>query len=211
MGRIASFGDGGRRVTVHAVLPRGELRPVLDRVGELLVFAARSAIYDQRGPDGSAWPPRRVPNVLGILRDLERGGSVHPSRLQPRKALYATGRLYDTLTYRVTGRTVRTASPWPQIARSMEQGGTETRAVTGTLRRRLGIYARSLGDAPEAARLWGVWRARTVTVSWPARRFSGLPRRLWPKVVGLLRSAATRRRVLVAPRARRWRIGVPRG
>lgn len=190
MGRLVSFGDDGRRVTVHALLPHGTLRPVMERIGELLVYAARRAIHEQRR--GSAtWPPRKVPNVLGVLEDLAAGRSVASYRLTPRPALVATGRLERSFRYRLIGRrTVVTTSSAP-YARQAEEGGTKTVALTRAIKSRLRGW---IPSQPEEIRrrFRGFSKKSSVTVTWPARPLTGLPPDLRPKVVGLLRSKARR-------------------
>lgn len=192
MGRLVSFERGGKTVAVHALFPRGVLTQVLTKIGELLVFAAQSAIYEQRR-GAVAFPPRRVPNVLGVLSDLEAGRPVHPSRLTPRKALYATGRLYNSFGWRIVGRRVTTTSTAPYVKQA-EEGGTATVTITPRLRASVrGFLGRGLPGMPAArARLAAAVRKDSVTVTWPARPFSGIPLNMRSKVTGLVRSRARR-------------------
>jgi hypothetical protein len=130
--------------------------------------------------------------VLGVLDDLAKGKSVDPARLEPRPALYVTGRLYRSFRARITGRTVRTISTAPYADRA-EKGGTKTVRLTPALKRRLGGWIPRQSEEVRD-RFRGLMRRDTkeVTVTWPARPLTGLPRDLRPKVVGLLRSSARR-------------------
>ena len=52
------------------------------------------------------WEPRSVPNLPGIIRDLEKGGNISKRRFDPRPALIDTGRLKNSGATRIVGDTI---------------------------------------------------------------------------------------------------------
>jgi len=75
---------------------------VLKQIGILLVGAAQEAFEDQAF-NGRAWDARAVPNVYGILADLDAGKKPPARRFEDRPALIDTGRLRSSIAFRTLG------------------------------------------------------------------------------------------------------------
>lgn len=127
---------------------RGKLRdpgPVLDGIGAYLTSQAQKAFREQ-GRGGERWPARMTPNVPGIVRDLNRGATVPSRRFTGRPALTDTGRLRQSISWRVRGKReviVGSALPYAEI---QQRGGVQRVTLTPTGRRNLYDF---LKDRPE--------------------------------------------------------------
>jgi phage gpG-like protein len=73
---------------------------ILKRIGALLTSRVQKRFSTQEF-DGRAWPPPMVPNIPGILSDLDRGVSVKSSRFQAGPALKDTGRLMASINWQI--------------------------------------------------------------------------------------------------------------
>lgn len=137
--------------------PRGEVqRLALDRAGRYLVAKAREA-FSRQGRDGKgAWYPRAVPNVAGILSDLERGSSIAERRFEARPAGMDTGRLRAACFYEVRGDYVVVGSKVP-YAKKFQDGGTTTipvpKSTAAKLKKLLPALRQRLGTTPSFRRL----------------------------------------------------------
>lgn len=137
--------------------PRGEVQRIaLDRAGRYLVAKAREA-FSKQGRDGKgAWVPRGVPNVAGILSDLERGNSIAERRFDARPAGMDTGRLRAAVFYEVRGDYVVVGSR-VHYAKKFQEGGATVipvpKSTAAKLRRLLGGLRQRLGPTPGFRRL----------------------------------------------------------
>lgn len=120
----------------------GDLTPVMDSLGALLT-ARSQASFRTQGKRGRPWPPRLTPNVPGIIRDLNSGGSPKARRFQPRPALVDTGTLRRSITWEVSGSgrevTVGTNVPYAKLH---NEGGDSTSTLTSQGRQRLAAWLR---------------------------------------------------------------------
>lgn len=113
-----------------------DLRPVLEQAGAYLTSQAQKAFREQRR--GSVrWRARMTPNVPAIVSDLNRGASVPSRRFVGRPAGTDTGRLRQSIAWRVRGRReVSVGSVLPYAGR-MQFGGVAQVALTPTGKRNL--------------------------------------------------------------------------
>lgn len=96
--------------------------------GTLLAARARRAFAEQ-GKGGKPWVARSVPNVLGIISDLEAGRDPPPRRFDARPALEDTGRLQGSIRYRVvSNNSIELVAATP-YASTHEHGGTVTKRI----------------------------------------------------------------------------------
>lgn len=144
----------------------------LHAAGTLLAARARTAFAEQGHRGAKRWLPRAVPNVFGILSDLENGRPVEPKRFEPRPALVDTGRLKGAIRYSVAGNLVTLVAAVP-YASTHEHGGTVTRTIKREALRGLAALLRAqpehratLGWLFTAAR-----KGRPITKTIPARPF----------------------------------------
>lgn len=143
----------------------------LNAVGTMLASRARASFAAQRR--GAPWLPRAVPNVLGILADLEAGRSPSPKRFEPRPALVDTGALRASIRYRVVGRTRLEVSASAPYATLMRRGGVVTRPVRPDVLRGLAALLRERPELRDKLGWLFTWarRGRSVRVRVPARDF----------------------------------------
>lgn len=113
------------------------------RMGAYVVSQAERAFSDQhRG--AAQWPERGVPNVAGILSDLEKGPNVKARRFDPRPAGVDTGRLRrfsmsDNYGQTAKGFEVFTTVPY---AEKFQEGGVTEIEVTREMADNLALAMR---------------------------------------------------------------------
>lgn len=73
----------------------------LEEIGVFLTSEAQAAFRSQGWRGGTAWPPRMVPNIAGILKDLQTSANLKRRRLQARPALVDTGGLRGSFDFLV--------------------------------------------------------------------------------------------------------------
>lgn len=73
----------------------------LDEVAVLLMSEAQAAFRNQGWRGGTPWKPRRVPNVAGLVLDLQETGEVKDRRLDANQTGVDTGRLRGDFDTRV--------------------------------------------------------------------------------------------------------------
>lgn len=96
----------------------------LREVAALLLSEAQAAFRSQGWRGGTRWPPRRAPNVAGIVRDLSEGGDVKARRLSDQQTLVDTGRLRGSFDARVDAeKGTVTVSNHAPYAREVHEGG----------------------------------------------------------------------------------------
>ena len=176
--------------------PRGEVqRLALDRAGRYLVAKARDA-FSKQGRDGKgAWVPRGVPNVAGILSDLERGGSIAERRFEARPAGMDTGRLRAACFYEVRGDYVVVGSRVP-YAKKFQDGGTTTipvpKSTAAKLRKLLPGLRQRLGNTPGFRRLARIagGKVSSFTVTTRGRTFVAITEADRAELKKIVRAAA---------------------
>jgi phage gpG-like protein len=86
-------------------LKRAVENPVatLKRIGSLVTSRIQNRFTTQVDVDGKEFPERMVPNIPGILEDLERGSGIKDRRFQPRPVLLDTGNLRWSISWKLSG------------------------------------------------------------------------------------------------------------
>jgi phage gpG-like protein len=125
--------------------PEAMLRS-LERVRVLMVGRTQHA-FDTQGRPGSTWKPRRVPNVAGILKDLERSAATPPRRrFEPRPAAIDTGALRASITGRIVGTESVEYGSKLAYADSVQLGKAGRVEITPTARRNLAALVKRRRD-----------------------------------------------------------------
>lgn len=76
-------------------------RSLAAKVGALIAARSQKAFRDQKLGSGKQWAPRAVPNVPGIVTDVNAGANPKGRRFQTRPALRDTGQLQRSITFKV--------------------------------------------------------------------------------------------------------------
>lgn len=164
--------QGSGRIGVLARRVKGQgdaLARTLVRVGTLMVGRTQKAFEDQ-GRAGKQWAPRKIPNVAGILRDLERSGRMPPARrFEPRPAAIDTGQLRASIVFTRRGRDSVEYGSRVAYANKVQQGEASTIAITDTMRKNLSKLLKRRKDL--RAKLGFLFQLKQFTVKPPARPF----------------------------------------
>jgi phage gpG-like protein len=165
--------DEGDALRVLSKVAGGDATAALTKVGALLVASSQRAFRDQAF-NGVMWPPRLVPNIPGIVSDLNRGVTPPARRFQERPALVDTGNLRRSITFNVDSPTsvvVGTSVPYA----SVHQTGGQT-VVQVNDQGRAGL-AKLLGTARGRqfqAQLGAALNSEAIFRNVPSRPFVGL-------------------------------------
>lgn len=108
----------------------------LDIVGPSLIASTRRRFLRQR-TGGIKWVARNVPNIAGIMMDLNKGVSIPGRRNRPRPALVDTGALRDSIQFKTTGGTSAALFATVPYAKIHQDGGTTKIKVTQNMRKNL--------------------------------------------------------------------------
>lgn len=147
-------------------------RPLLEAVGLYLVSQSQGA-FRQQGRGSVSWEGRGTPNRIGVLLDLQAGRVPPARRFQARPAAIDTGRLRQSIAYRVSGNTVTVGSSLP-YASEVQRGSTKTITLDTGLRRALSDWLRSLSGSQKTAmrKSFGfLFHTGSLTVTTPPRPF----------------------------------------
>lgn len=128
---------------LSSTLSGAQAQEILDGLGAVLTGRFQDAFREQRTPGGSPWPARMVPNVAGIVLDLNNDSTPKSRRFDARPAGRDTGKLVNSLTWKATSASVVIGSALPYASR-VNNGGKSTLSLSGVGRRRLAIWLRSL-------------------------------------------------------------------
>lgn len=137
--------DKGAKVTRLERTTGGDVRPALEAAGAIMVAQAQRAFREQK-KGRFRWPERQTPNLAGILSDLARGVTPPARRSQGRPANVDTGKLRNSITFRVSGNAVEVGTT-VSYATKVQQGGASTFPITDRVRE--GLVRLAL-DKPEA-------------------------------------------------------------
>jgi len=118
---------------------------VLTSIGAYLVSQTQKAFREQ-GRGGESWAGRMTPNVPGIVRDMNAGKQPPKRRFSPRPALTDTGRLRQSVNYKLRGRTSVVVGAAVPYAETHQLGGISEVVLSSTGRSNLAQYLR---DEPE--------------------------------------------------------------
>jgi len=153
----------------------------LKQVGILLVAAAQEAFADQaHGP--TKWKPRAVPNVYGILADIDAGKTPPGRRFEDRPALVDTGRLRSSISFRlVSAKVVEVGSNLPYADRLNRGGDIESVKITEQVQSDLAEWLKTKSAQIRDSLDWLLSKSRTDTKlegKVEARPFIGLNRQI---------------------------------
>jgi len=164
------FTEGTKLSGLDAAL-KGKLPQILNAIGAYLVSRSQTA-FKVQGFDNKPWQERGVPNVPGIVNDLNKGGSPKARRFKPRPALLDTGVLRLSITHQVRGDSVVVGTTIPYA--SVHQNGGMTKPVELTSTGREGL-ANLLRRKPELRDDLGwLFNQPLVFRRVPARPFVGI-------------------------------------
>ncbi len=163
-----TIGDAGELRVLAEQLE--DTRGVLDGIGALMQQKATEA-FRRQGRGQELWRPRGVPNVAGIVGDLNRGGFPKARRFDPRPALVDTGRLRNSITWKVAadGQSVTVGTSVPYAVRHNEGLPSEV-TLTPAGREQLSRWLRRDRRARDLGLGW-LFSQPTFTVRVPERRF----------------------------------------
>lgn len=130
-------GDGfvSIRKAIPGAIPGGGGTVVLERIGAHMVGVTQDG-FKQQGRSRK-WRPRRVPNIAGIIDDLNEGGSIKQRRGKPKPVLVDTGRLRSSITYKLAGAKAVVFGTNVPYAKVHQEGGYSRMRVTNKAQRSL--------------------------------------------------------------------------
>lgn len=96
----------------------------LKEVAGFLLTEAQGAFRTGGWRGGVKWPPRRVPNVAGIIRDLQEGGEPKKRRFEEGQTNVDTGRLRGNFDVRIDeAKATVTLANFSPYASAVHEGG----------------------------------------------------------------------------------------
>lgn len=111
--------------------------PFLKRVGAMMKGRVKGTFTTQ-GRDGINWKPRGVPNVIGIIKDMEAGRkSIPKRRFEARPAGIDTRLLSRSINYAVEGTSAVAIGSVVSYATKVQEGGPTTVRVSSMARNNL--------------------------------------------------------------------------
>lgn len=126
----------------------------LRMVGAMMVAESQQAFKDQRFGKAT-WEPRGPINILGIIADFHAGKRPPQRRFEPRPALRDTGRLAQSITFRIVGGdSVEVGSNLPYASVHQYGGETESKPINETVRKGLESWFKGAGSKYRKALGW---------------------------------------------------------
>lgn len=111
--------------------------PFLKRVGAMMKGRVARTFASQ-GRDGIEWRARKVPNVIGIIKDMEAGRKSIPNRrFEYRPAARDTGLLARSISFQVEGNTAVSIGTVVQYANKVQGGGVSVARINMVARNNL--------------------------------------------------------------------------
>ncbi len=126
---------------VTKTLSAREASEILDGLGALLVGQFQASWRQQKSPGGKPWPARMVPNVAGVVADLNKNGNPKSRRFDARPAVVDTGKLRNSLSWSTEGGVLRVGTN-VSYASTHNEGGSTTHTLTPVGRRKLAMWLR---------------------------------------------------------------------
>jgi len=148
-------------------------------VAARLVENAQQAFVDKK-IGGHEWPARGVPNVAGILSDLENGTNVKERRFTSQDVLVDTGILRASITANVKSPTEMEVGSFVDYAAKHQLGLPSTIQITRTMAINLKEYMRGLQKSKSKAKndrakqlgfMFNVVKQPSKTINLPERPF----------------------------------------
>lgn len=158
-------------------------RAVLDKIGFMVSQDSRKNF--RRGGFGEKpWEPRSVPNVPGILSDLQAGSKPKERRWKPGTTLVDTGALRDSISYRVISDDTVEIGTSLDYASLHQFGGETTIQITNEMKRLLAEYFRGLSKQlrRERREIGWLFQRDSQTFQIPQRKFLGVTPQMRKKV-----------------------------
>lgn len=113
--------------------------PFLKRIGAMMVGRVKSTFKNQ-GRDGVKWRERAVPNVIGVIRDMEAGRKSIPARrFESRPAGRDTGLLQRSIAYRIANERIVEIGSTLNYATDVQQGGQRVVRISSVARNNLRV------------------------------------------------------------------------
>lgn len=149
----------------------------LKQIGAVIVAESQRSFREQQhGQD--KWVPRAPVNVYGILADFTKGSKPPARRFERRPALRDSGRLANSIAFRLDGRMTVTIGTNLDYAPVLHFGGPiESEPVTGPVRRALWKWLKPKGSELKAQLGWLLnkkFKGETLKGEVPARPFVGI-------------------------------------
>lgn len=165
--------DGGRfLVRIERVLERPV--PLLKRIGVLLASRAQRRFGEQMSPDGKEWPERMVPNIPGILDDLQRGSSVKPRRFESRPVLMDYGRLRQSIHWELRSEQEVEVGTNIPYAKDHQFGALRTILITPQMQSGLTSWFQTAVGRPWKPYLMWLLNVDSIEFRLPKREFIGI-------------------------------------
>lgn len=171
----ATFKKGAKleRLEKNLGNPSGALK----QIGALMVAESQRSFREQKhGRD--KWEPRSDVNVFGIIADFAKGGTPPARRFERTPALKDTGRLSNSVAFKVHGRTTVSVGSTLDYAGVQHHGGTvESERITGSVRRALWKWLKPKDKSLKARLGWllnAKYRDETLKSEVPARPIVGI-------------------------------------
>ena len=162
-------------------------RPILTALGLVLLNKSQNAFKKQRFGK-SRWRARSVPNVAGIISDLNRGANPPARRFQGRPALVDTGRLRNSIAMKVGTDGVEVGTK-VKYAADHEQGKTITIRLTKAGKTNL---SRLLAKKTSLRKSLGfLFKKSTIKVKLPKRQIVGADQDDIDRMIKLVETYAT--------------------
>jgi len=163
----------------------------LKQIGTLMVAESQRA-FKQQQFGATRWDQRAPINVFGIIADFHEGKRKPPARrFERRPALRDTGRLAQSIAFKVLGDTVEVGTNVEYASVHQRGGETESKPITDQLRRNLWKWLKTQGSDIKRRMGWVLnakFRGQTLKQQVPARPFIGITtetRKAVRRVVGV--------------------------
>ena len=138
-------------------------RRTLKQVGVVLVAASHEAFAAQ-GLGGTKWSKRANPNVYGILSDFDAGKTPPGRRFESEKTLIDTGRLRQSIAFRVlSSSVVEVGSNLPYADRLNRGGDIKSGKITEDLQAALWAWLKTKSDQIKGQLGWLLNKSLTDT------------------------------------------------
>lgn len=152
-------------------------KKALKQIGVLMVAESQGAFRDQQH-GRSKWASRAPVNVYGIISDFAKGGKPPARRFQTRPALKDTGRLSNSISFKINGNTTVEVGTNLDYAGVHQFGGKiESEPITKSLRRMLWKWLKPKDTSLKSSLGWLLNKkfiGETLKGEVPARPFVGI-------------------------------------
>jgi len=173
----ADYDKGGKMRRIEGLAK--DPTPMLKQIGAMMVAESQLAFREQKFGDTS-WPPRRVPNLFGILSDLAAGKQIPKRRFDARPALRDSDDLMRRIADRMIGtHVVEVGSRLPYAALMNYGGESESVKLTDHVRKALWQWLKTKGKAHKKDLGWVLnkkFAGKSLKSKIPARPFVGITR-----------------------------------